>query len=134
MRKWKLFSLIMFVMFSMITNNLVAQDVPVNGTVLSEDGAALSGVTVTVSGTKRTTVTDNAGRFTINAGRNATLEFSYVGYATQSVKASSGMKVQLAASAALLNDVVVTAMGIKKERKALGYSVTELNAAGIDEE
>ncbi|MES2332835.1 MAG: SusC/RagA family TonB-linked outer membrane protein [Bacteroidota bacterium] len=132
MRKWKLFSLIMFVMYSMMTNNLAAQDVPISGTVLSEDGAPLSGVSVKVSGINRTTITDNNGKFTINAAKSAMLEFSYVGYATQVVKAASGMKVQLSVSSAQLGDVVVTtAMGIKKERKALGYSVTELNAAEL---
>lgn len=131
MRKWKLFSLIMFAMFSMMTNNLVAQGVPISGTVLSDDGAPLAGVTVTVSGTSRTTVTDSKGKFTITAGGNETLEFSYVGYATQSLKASAGMQVQLAKSSAQLGEVVVTALGIKKERKALGYSVTELNASEL---
>jgi TonB-linked SusC/RagA family outer membrane protein len=131
MRKWKLFSLIMFAMFSMMTNNLVAQGVPISGTVLSDDGAPLAGVTVTVSGTSRTTVTDNKGKFTITASGNETLEFSYVGYTTQSLKATAGMQVQLAKSSAQLGEVVVTALGIKKERKALGYSVTELNASEL---
>lgn len=131
MRKWKLFSLIMFAMLSMMTNNLVAQGVPISGTVLSDDGTPLAGVTVTVSGTSRTTVTDSKGKFTITAGGNETLEFSYVGYATQSLKAAAGMQVQLAKSSAQLGEVVVTALGIKKERKALGYSVTELNASEL---
>jgi TonB-linked SusC/RagA family outer membrane protein len=131
MRKWKLFSLIMLAMFSMMTNNLVAQGVPISGTVLSDDGAPLAGVTVTVSGTSRTTVTDSKGKFTITASGNETLEFSYVGYTTQSLKAAAGMQVQLAKSSAQLGEVVVTALGIKKERKALGYSVTELNASEL---
>ena len=128
MRKWKLFSLIMFVMFSMITNSLVAQAIPISGTVLSDDGTPLQGVTVTASGTNRTTVTDEKGKFTINANKNAMLEFSYVSFTTQKIKATSGMVVHLSTSSDQLNDVVVTALGIKKERKALGYSVTELNA------
>lgn len=131
MRKWKLFCLVMFVMLSMVTNNLMAQAVPISGTVLSEDGTALAGATVTVSGTKRATVTDNMGKFTISANQNAILEFSYVGYLTQKIKATSGIVVQLAKSSADLNEVVVTAMGIKKEKKALGYSVTDLNAAEL---
>jgi ferric enterobactin receptor len=128
MRKWKLFSLVMLVLMSMMTNNLVAQGVPISGAVLADDGTPLAGVTVTVSGTNRSTVTDDKGKFTINANKNATLQFSYVGYTTQKVKAVAGMQVSLAKDTAQLNDVVVTAMGIKKERKALGYSVTDLNA------
>ncbi|WP_026770545.1 SusC/RagA family TonB-linked outer membrane protein [Asinibacterium sp. OR53] len=128
MRKWKLFSLVMLVFMSMMTNNLVAQGVPISGTVLADDGTPLAGVTVTVSGTNRSAVTDDKGKFTINASKNATLQFSYVGYTTQKVKATAGMQVSLAKDTAQLNDVVVTAMGIKKERKALGYSVTDLNA------
>lgn len=128
MRKWKLFSLIMFVMLSMITNDLMAQGVPIRGTVLSEDGTPMAGVTVTVSGTKRATVTDARGQFTINAAENALLEFSFVSFTTQTIKAKAGMEVRLSKSTAQLDDVVVTALGIKKERKALGYSVTELGA------
>ena len=58
MRKWKLFSLIMFVMLGMITNDLKAQGVPISGTVLSDDGTPLAGVTVAISGTKRAVVTN----------------------------------------------------------------------------
>jgi TonB-linked SusC/RagA family outer membrane protein len=129
MRKWKLFSLIMFVMLDMISNNLMAQGVPINGTVLADDGTPLPGVTVTVIGTDRATVTDSKGKFTINSNEGALLEFSYVGYSKQRIKAKAGMEVHLSiGETGQMQDVVVTAMGIKKERKALGYSVTELNA------
>lgn len=131
MRKWTFFSLIMLVMFGMITNNLMAQGVPINGTVLSDDGSPLAGVTVTIISAGRATVTDSKGKFTINASDGAMLEFTYIGYATQSVKAAAGMEVRLLKSEVQMNEVVVTAMGIKKERKALGYSVTELNAAEL---
>ena len=129
MRKGKLFSLIMFALLSMITQNLKAQGVPISGTVLSEDGTPLAGVTVGVSGTRRATVTDNDGKFTITAKEGAMLIFSSVGFATQRVKAAAAMNVHLAkGESSQMGDVVVTAMGIRKERKALGYSVTELNA------
>jgi ferric enterobactin receptor len=132
MRKWKLFSLIMLVMLSMITNNLMAQGTPVSGTVLSDDGTPLAGVTVAVSGTKRATVTDTSGKFTINAREGATLIFSFVGYSGQKIKASTGMQVRLLkGESSQMGEVVVTAMGIKKERKALGYSVTELSSTEL---
>src|SRR5581483_12380005 len=97
MRKWKLFSLIMFAMLSMMTNNLMAQQVPITGTVLSDDGTPLSGVTVAVSGTKQATVTNDKGEFTIKAKEGSTLLFSYVGYAGQKMKAKAGMEVRLTA-------------------------------------
>jgi TonB-linked SusC/RagA family outer membrane protein len=129
MRKWKLFSLIMSVMLGMVANNLMAQGVPISGTVLADDGTPLSGVTVTVSGTKRATVTDNNGKFSINANENAVLVFSYIGYVSQKVNAAGGMQVRLVkGDASQMADVVVTAMGITKSRKALGYSVSELKA------
>ncbi|HEY4289672.1 MAG TPA: SusC/RagA family TonB-linked outer membrane protein [Puia sp.] len=129
MRKWKLFSLIMFAMLGMITNNLMAQTVRITGTVLSDDSLPLAGVTVKVSGTTRATVTDNKGQFTISAKQSATLEFSFIGFARQRVKATAGMAVHMSkGEAGQMTDVVVTAMGIKKERKALGYSVSDLNA------
>jgi len=132
MRKWKLFSLFMLAMLGMITNNLMAQSVPISGTVLSDDGTPLGGVTVAVSGTRRATVTDNQGKFTINANAGAMLDFSYVGYAKLKTKATTGMAVHLSqGESGQMTDVVVTAMGIRKERKALGYSVSDLNAAEL---
>lgn len=129
MRKRKLFSWIMFIMLGMITNNLMAQRTSISGTVLSDEGTPLAEVTVTVSGTSQAAVTNNDGKFTISANKNALLEFSYVGYTTQTVKAVAGMEVRLLkAASGQLEDVVVTALGIKKERKALGYSVSELSA------
>jgi len=132
MRNWKLFSLIMFVMLGMITSNLMAQEVPISGTVLSEDGTPLAGVTVRVSGASRATTTDNTGRFTISARAGSVLEFSYVGFTPQKIKAAAGMEVRLAKGEAdQMNEVVVTAMGIKKDRKALGYAVSDLSATEL---
>jgi ferric enterobactin receptor len=129
MRKWKLFSVVMLAMLCMITNNLVAQSVPISGTVLSDDGTPLTGVTVAAGGTNRATVTNNKGKFTINANEGVMLEFSFIGYLTQRIKATAGMEVRMSkAESGNMEDVVVTAMGIKKERKALGYSVSELSA------
>jgi ferric enterobactin receptor len=132
MRKWKLFCLIMFAMLYMIPNNLIAQGVPISGTVLSDDGTPLVGVTVTVSGTNRSTATDDKGKFTINATVGATLNFSYVGFSAQKVKATAGMEVRLAKGESdQMSDVVVTALGIPKSRKALGYSVSDLSATEL---
>jgi ferric enterobactin receptor len=132
MRKWKLLSLIMFAMLCMITNNMKAQGVPISGTVLSDDGTPLAGVTVAVSGTKLAAVTNDKGVFTIKAKEGSTLLISYVGYAGQKVKATNGMTVRLiAGEAGQMGGVVVTALGIKKDQKALGYSVTQLSSTEL---
>ncbi|MEO6000095.1 MAG: TonB-dependent receptor plug domain-containing protein, partial [Chitinophagaceae bacterium] len=97
--------------------------------MLSEHGTPLEGVTVAISGTNRAAATDNKGKFTITVNEGAMLEFSYVGYSTQKIKATAGMEVHLSeGESGQMDDVVVTAMGFKKERKALGYSVSEINA------
>jgi ferric enterobactin receptor len=132
MRNWKLFSLIMFAVLSMITNDLKAQGVPITGTVLSDDGTPLAGVTVAVSGTKRAAVTNDKGEFKIQAKEGSTLLFTYIGYTGQKLKATAGMVIHLSAGGSSeMGGVVVTALGIKKERKALGYSVTELSSAEL---
>ncbi len=132
MRKWKLFSLIMFAILGMITNNGMAQSVPISGTVLSDDGTPLAGVTVAVSGTKRATITDEQGKFTISANGSNTLIFSFVGFTSQKVKASAAMQVHMVKGESDQGDsVVVTAMGIKKSEKALGYAVTELSSTEL---
>lgn len=129
MRKRTLFSLVMFVLLSMITNNLKAQKGFISGSVVSDDGMPLPGVTVVVSGTNRATVTDSKGNFTLAADENSMLEFSSIGFATQKIKAKASMEIRLSkGESGAMEDVVVTAMGIKKERKALGYAVSELNA------
>ncbi|HVT84650.1 MAG TPA: SusC/RagA family TonB-linked outer membrane protein [Chitinophagaceae bacterium] len=109
---------------------LYAQQRTVNGTVLADDNKTpLQGVTVKVKGTNRVTQTDAQGAFSIKASPTETIVFTYVGYETLEVKAGTdNVQVNLKLSQATMGEVVVTAMGIKKERKALGYSVTDLNA------
>lgn len=133
MRKGKLFSLLMFVMLNMITNNLMAQGVPISGTVLSDDeGTPLAGVTVSIVGKRQATVTDDKGKFTINATPGSMLEFSYVGFTPRTIKAAAGMEIRLSKErSSQMSDVVVTALGIKKERKALGYSVSDLSSTEL---
>ncbi|MDQ7948354.1 MAG: SusC/RagA family TonB-linked outer membrane protein [Pedobacter sp.] len=128
MRKRRLFSWIMCAFLCMVTGSLMAQRVTIKGKVLSEDGKPFPGVSVKANNPVRTTVTNDQGVFTISATLGETLEFSYLGYTPQSLKAADNMQVSLSESSSTLQSVVVTALGIKKERKALGYSVTELNA------
>jgi ferric enterobactin receptor len=105
------------------------QTIPISGNVLSNDNTPVVGATVLVKGKKTATQTDNNGAFTINANKGDVLVISYVGYTTQQVRVDGNrISVTLAGTEGTLGEVVITALGIKKERKALGYSVTELSA------
>ncbi len=107
-----------------------AQDRTITGRVTAEDNSPLSGVTVAVKGSNRSTITDNQGMFTITARQGDVLQFTFSGRSTKeaTIGSSNTVNMQLASGDNLMGEVVVTALGIKKERKALGYSVTDLNA------
>lgn len=98
----------------------------VTGTVQDADGP-LIGASVLVKGTTRGTITDMDGQFTIQANIGEELEFSYMGYSSQTVKVTSTtVNITMSEDTEVLSEVVVTAMGIKRERKALGYEVGEV--------
>lgn len=97
----------------------------VKGTVTDATGEPLIGASVQVAGTKTGAVTDINGNFTVDCKPGQNLIISYVGFQTATVKAANGMKVVLK-DEKVLNDVVVTALGIKRDRKALGYGVSEV--------
>ena len=98
----------------------------IKGTVTDGAGEPLIGATIKVVGTQNGTVTDLDGKFSINCKTGATLEISFIGYKTIQVQASNGMTVKLVEDGEVLQDVVVTALGIKRDRKALGYGLTEV--------
>lgn len=111
-----------------IAGNLVGieqQNTQITGTV-TDGQEPIIGATVRVKGTKIAAITDLDGQFFINAKPGDILEISYVGYATQEVKAVKGVNVVLKEDAKAMDEVVVTALGIKRERKALGYGVGEV--------
>ena len=105
-------------------------DQEIVGTVEDADGP-LIGATVKVSGTSNGVVTDLNGRFKLKCKPGTTLEVSYVGYTTQTVKAQAGMKIMMSEDKTELSEVVVTALGIKRDRKALGYGVAEIKGADL---
>jgi TonB-linked SusC/RagA family outer membrane protein len=127
----KLFLLIVtFVFISGYT--LLAQTIVITGTVTSstKGEGAIPGVTVTVKGTTVGTITDVNGKFTVTAPQSAsTLVFSYVGMKRQEVEIGGRKAIDVAMEPELLglNEVVVTALGIKRESKALGYSVQSVS-------
>ena len=118
--------LIFFVFLSMLAYLASAQDRRVTGTVTDAlDGSTLPGVTVVVQGTTTGTITDNEGRFEIAVPADGVLVFSFIGMLThtEEVGGRSVVNVALSADIATLEEIVVTALGISRERKALSYSV-----------
>lgn len=105
--------------------NVVQQSSSITGTVT--DGTdPIIGATIKVKGDKAGAITDLDGKFSIKVRPGTMLEISYVGYITTEVKARQGMTVVLKEDNKALDEVVVTALGIKRERKALGYGVGEV--------
>jgi TonB-linked SusC/RagA family outer membrane protein len=103
----------------------------VTGKVTSAtDGAPIPGVSVIIKGTSVGTSTDTEGKFTLTApsAANDVLVISFIGFATQefSLQNRTNVDVVLKEDATELNEVVVTALGIERDRKSLGYSVTEV--------
>ena len=123
-----------FVSLFLCVGSVLAQT-KVTGTVYSqEDGQPIIGAAVKVDGTSTGMLTDVNGKFTLTLpDGKTTLTISYLGYEAQTVQAKNGMRVFLKADAATLDEVVVTAMGIKRSAKALGYSATSLDGEQIAE-
>ncbi len=100
-------------------------DQVITGTVEDATGPMI-GATVKVVGTGNGAVTDLDGHFKLNCKPGDMLEVSYVGYTTIQVKAQQGMKIMMEEDKTVLSEVVVTALGIQRDRKALGYGVAEV--------
>ena len=117
-------------MFFALTLSAYAQQI--TGTVTDDNGVPLPGATVVVQGTSVGVSTDFDGNYSISASQGDTLVFSFVGYASQSVAvgSSSTVNVQLQPDNTL-DEVVVTALGVKRNTKALGYSVTEVEGSEL---
>lgn len=108
----------------------------VTGTVTDADSnEPLPGVTVTIKGTPTATVTNVNGNYTITASASNRLVFSFIGYKSQEIAVNNQLiiNVKLQQSTGQLKEVVVTALGIKRERRALGYSVTEVKGSTLTE-
>ena len=122
----KLLVLVLYI-FLGITGS-VAQISTLQGTVVTdEDGEPVIGASVVIKGTTRGTVTNVSGAFTLqNVPTSAKLVVSYIGLITQEVAVKSGITIRLKVDNHQLDEVVVTALGISREKKALGYSAQEI--------
>ncbi|MTI31484.1 SusC/RagA family TonB-linked outer membrane protein, partial [Xanthovirga aplysinae] len=108
-----------------------AQDQNVSGVVTSEeDGLGLPGVNVVIKGTSNGVLTDFDGKYSVSVPEGGTLVFSFVGMVTQEIEVGSKsiIDVALASDVKQLEDVVVTAIGIEKEKRTLGYAVQNVDA------
>lgn len=119
----------------LLSFNGLAQDKIISGLVTSQDdGLPLPGVSVRLKGSTVGTQTGAEGKYSIRASAGGVLQFSFIGYVTKEVTvgASNVINVVLNADAKQLSEVVVTALGVSRERKALGYSATTVSTAEIN--
>ncbi len=115
-----------------------AQTRTISGTVTSaDDGSVLPGVTVQVKGTTNGTITNYNGKYsiTLNLKQGKILVYSFVGMATQEIPIgnSNTINVVMKSSSLSLNQVVVTALGITREKKSLGYATQEIGGSTINQ-
>ena len=101
----------------------VAQTQKVTGPVVDEFGDPIIGANIRVKGTSNGAVTDIDGKFSLDVKPGADLEVSFIGYASQSVKAANGMTVTLREDSQSLDDVVVVGYGVQKKKLVTGATV-----------
>ena len=127
--------LFMFLAGLFLSIGMAVAQTQVTGTVVSgEDGEPIVGASVKVSGTKTGTITDVDGKFALNVPEGTKLVVTYLGMVPKTVNASvsGAMKIKLDPDNKVLDEVVVTAMGITREKKALGYASQVLDAKDLN--
>ncbi len=114
----------------------MAQTRPVRGQVLDDQGEGLPGASVQVKGTSAGTITDLDGNFSIDVpDDHNTLVISAIGYGSQEVQAGDGgniLSIKLTVSSTALSETIVTALGIRRSEKSLGYSAQKVNADQLE--
>jgi TonB-linked SusC/RagA family outer membrane protein len=132
---WKrsVFSLLFFAVL-LVTQTVFAQQRTVSGKIVSgEDQSPLPGVNILVKGIGQGTVSDARGNYTVTASEQDILIFSFVGFHSQEVALNgrASIDVVLQPDAEQLTEIVVTALGIEKDKKALGYSVQSIGSESL---
>ncbi|WP_373513088.1 SusC/RagA family TonB-linked outer membrane protein [Persicitalea sp.] len=130
LQHWKILLLLTF-----CSTVVSAQDMTITGKVTEAGAGELYGVNIVVKGTTRGTTTNNKGEYSIAANKGTTLTYSYIGYQSKDVTIGNSniVNVELTPDDNLLGEVVVTAFGMEKEKKALGYSVTQIGGDKLTE-
>ena len=105
----------------------------VTGTITDENGEPIIGATIKEKGTQNAVISDVDGNFVLNTTEGAELEITYIGYADQTLKVTGkdNYSVSMASGAKELNEVVVTALGIKRAEKALSYNVQQVSGEDL---
>lgn len=131
----KKFSRLLILLMVLTVQLSFAQEKTISGTVTDNSDLPLPGATVIVKGTSSGASTDFDGKFSIQVNQGSVLVFSYVGYASQEVVVgnSSTIDVKLLEDAQALQEVIVTALGIKRERASLGSAVTSIGTEELNE-
>ncbi len=130
-KNFKTFLMGMFVLFTVYAQ----AQVHVSGTVRDNTGDFLPGVSIVVQGTTQGTVTDIDGKYSLNVpDSQSVLVFSFVGMETQEINVGgrANIDVVLNLSTIGVDEIVVTALGMKKERKALGYNISSVSSENIE--
>ena len=116
-----------------VSTSMAFAQTSISGTVVSnDDEEPIIGTSIRIDGTKTGTVTDINGNFSlIVPNKNSSLVISYLGMKTVTVKAVNGMKVVLLSDSKNLDDVVVTAQGLKRQKRSLGYATQEIKSSDL---
>ncbi len=128
----------LYLILLLITATVVssyAQQIVVKGTVIAkEDGLGIPGVNIYATKSKVGTITDFNGNYTLKLpSKNDTIKFSFIGYASQTkpVGGSATINITLEQSAVMMSEIVVTALGIKRDKKSLGYSIQKVDGEDL---
>lgn len=123
----------MAVLMMFFAVSISAQNITVKGSVTDKTGEPVVGATVRVLGSTSGVVTDVDGNYSISCPSSATLEFTYIGFSSKAVdvKGKTNVNVTMLESSNSLDEVVVTALGIKKDAKKLGYAVSSIGSADL---
>ncbi|HKK89524.1 MAG TPA: SusC/RagA family TonB-linked outer membrane protein [Saprospiraceae bacterium] len=121
------------ILFAAMSIIALAQEKTITGLVLDEDGFELIGANVIIPGTTEGTSTDFDGKFEITIPADVSaLEISYIGYSTKTIELTDDTYYEVTLGSSVdLDEVVITALGVEREEKALGYSVQKLNNEDI---
>ena len=126
------FNGILTLLLAFVVQFTFAQEKTISGTV-SDDTGGMPGVSILIKGTTKGTETDFDGKYTIKAASGDVLIFSYIGYKTvnKTVGTSNTINLTMVEGGEILDEIIVTAYGIKKEKRSVGYAVQEVKAEAI---
>ena len=120
-----------FVCMVLFASTASAQVTNTTGKITDENGTPIVGASILERGTKNGTLSGNDGTFTLKTKAKASLVISSLGFKSTMVVAASGLQVKLQSDVNALSEVVVTALGISRDKKAIGYSAQTVNAESL---